>query len=85
MAGTYVLATAVQPDGKVILAGSFTTVLGQSRNNIARLNADGTLDSGFNPNVNGTIWSVVVQADGKVIVGGASARWVARRVAGWRG
>ncbi len=68
--GTLVNATAVQPDGKLIIAGSFTTVLGQTRNNIARLNADGTLDSGFNPNVNGIVNCVAVQADGKILLGG---------------
>ena len=49
----YVYATAVQPDGKILIGGSFTTVLGVARNNIARLNTDGTLDTAFNPNANG--------------------------------
>jgi len=68
--GTFVLATAVQPDGKTIIAGNFNSVLGQPRNNIARLNADGTLDAGFNPNTNGSIYSAAVQADGKILLGG---------------
>jgi hypothetical protein len=65
-----VYATAVQPDGKVIIAGDFTQVLGVARKNIARLNADGTLDTGFNPNASGGVFSVAVQADGKVLLGG---------------
>ena len=69
--GTTVYATAVQPDGKTIIAGQFTSVLGQSRNNIARLNADGTLDMGFDPSASSTVYSVGVQADGKVVLGGA--------------
>jgi uncharacterized delta-60 repeat protein len=69
--GTAVFASAVQPDGKMIIGGSFTTVLGVTRNNIARVNADGTLDAGFNPNANGTVGSVVVQADGKILLGGS--------------
>src|SRR5262245_57047186 len=39
----------VQPDGKILLGGEFTTVLGVARNRIARLNPDGTLDTVFNP------------------------------------
>ena len=46
--GNFVVATAVQPDGKILIGGSFTTVLGV-RNSIARLNPDGTLDTAFNP------------------------------------
>ena len=68
--GVTVLASVVQPDGKILIAGSFTSVLGQPRNNIARLNADGTLDAGFNPNANNTVSSVVVQADGQILLGG---------------
>ena len=47
--GSYVVATAVQPDGKILIGGDFTSVLGVARNNIARLNTDGTLDTGFQP------------------------------------
>jgi uncharacterized delta-60 repeat protein len=68
--GSYMLATAVQPDGKTVIAGVFSSVLGQPRNNIARLNADGTLDAGFNPNANSNVYSVAVQADGKILLGG---------------
>jgi len=68
--GSYVAATAVQPDGKTLIAGSFTQVLGVARSNIARLNADGTLDTGFDPNANSDVYSVAVQADGKVLLGG---------------
>ncbi len=40
-AGSFVNATAVQPDGKIIVGGDFFTVLGVPRHNIARLNSDG--------------------------------------------
>lgn len=40
---------ALQSDGKVLIAGSFTSVAGTARPRIARLNADGTLDSTFDP------------------------------------
>ena len=45
-------------------------MLGQARNNIARLNANGTLDAGFNPGAIGTVSSVAVQADGQILLGG---------------
>ena len=60
----------MQPDGKILIGGSFTTVLGVTRNNIARLNTDGTLDTAFNPNANDDVYSIAVQADGKILVGG---------------
>ena len=37
---------------------------------IARLNADGTLDTGFNPNANNDVYSIALQADGKILLGG---------------
>ena len=41
-----------------------------ARNYIARLNSDGTLDAGFNPSANGSVYTAAVQSDGKVIIGG---------------
>ena len=66
----YVLATAVQPDGKILIGGIFSTVLGVARNNIARLNTDGTLDAAFDPNANADVHAIAIQADGKILVGG---------------
>ena len=62
---------AVQDDGKILVGGEFTTLGGQARNYIGRLNADGTLDSGFKPGANGAVYSLAVQADGKILVGGS--------------
>jgi uncharacterized delta-60 repeat protein len=70
VAGT-VFSSVAQPDGKTIIAGGFSSVLGQPRSNVARLNADGTLDAGFNPNVNSLVFCVVVQADGGILLGGS--------------
>ncbi len=71
--GSYVTA-AVQPDGKILLGGIFTSVGGQPRNNIARLNADGSVESTatFNPGTgaSGEVQCVTVQADGKILLGG---------------
>ena len=68
-----VTSVAVQADGKVLLGGSFTNVNGTTVGFFARLNADGTLDTGFNVGGAGTdsyIISVAVQADGKLVLGG---------------
>lgn len=61
---------AVQPDGKIIIGGAFTSVGGQARNRVARLNADGTVDTTFNPNVGGTVNTLLLQPDGKILLGG---------------
>jgi len=69
-------SVALQTDGKVLIGGSFNVVNGASRNGIARLNADGSLDSGFqtglpgDPGLAGLVFSVAVQEDGKVLIGG---------------
>lgn len=62
-------AITVQPDGKILIGGNFTTIGGQPRNNIGRLNADGSLDS-FNPSANGVVNSMKLQPDGKLLVVG---------------
>ena len=71
-ASNYVYTSAIQSDGKIVIGGSFTSVNGVARNRIARLNADGSLDQSFDPGsgTSGTVFTSVVQADGKVIVGG---------------
>ena len=70
--GTFVYILAVQPDGKVMVAGQFTAVHEVSRNNIARLNADGSLDTTFDPGTgaNNLVASVAVQPDGKIRITG---------------
>ena len=50
--------------------GGVTTLGSEPRTNIARLNADGTLDSGFNPGANSTVFSLATQTDGKILVAG---------------
>src|SRR5438477_418845 len=69
-----VFVVVVQPDGKILIGGDFTTLspnggAAVTRNRIARLNPDGTLDA-FNPNANGTVYSIAVQADGKILASG---------------
>ena len=74
--GNQVSCILVQPDGKILVGGDFYNFLPMPgttttpRLNIARLNADGTLDPAFNPTVNAPVYSLALQADGKVILGG---------------
>ena len=70
-----VYAAVVQPDGKIVIGGNFTTIAPNgggavARSRIARLNPDGTLDAAFNPNANDTVLSLALQADGKILAGG---------------
>ncbi len=67
-----VSAVAVQCDGKVIVGGSFSSIDNISRNGIARLNADGSLDLSFDPGAgaDGPIYAVALQGDGRVVVAG---------------
>src|SRR5262245_33759517 len=67
-----VATVMAQPDGKILIGGSFTTVRNAVRNYIARLNNDGTVDETFNPGTgaNGYVQSLALQADGKIVVGG---------------
>src|SRR6185369_7988800 len=58
-------------DGKTIIAGYFGWVQGVPRNKVARLNVDGSLDTGFNPNPDSYVYCVAVQPDGKILIGGS--------------
>ena len=69
-----VYAIALQADGKILIGGAFTSINGGgqfARNFIARLNSDGTVDAGFNPNASNRVFAIAVQPDGKIVVGGA--------------
>ncbi|NET31229.1 MAG: HYR domain-containing protein [Cyanothece sp. SIO1E1] len=65
--------SAVQPDGKIIIGGQFSFYNGTERRSIARLNANGSLDTSFDPGegIRGTVYDAAVQPDGKIIIGGA--------------
>jgi len=72
-----VYAVTVQPDGKVVIGGSFTQYNGVTvPSGIIRLNLDGSLDTTFNNGGIGiggnsaTVRALVLDSSGKVIVGG---------------
>lgn len=70
-AGIGVTDIAVQADGRIVIAGGFSTVSGQARDGLARLQADGTLDASFvPPALGGLIDALLVQPDGKVVIAG---------------
>ena len=50
-----------------------TTLGGQARSRIGRLDAGGICDTNFNPGTPGTIYSLLVQPDGRIVVGGGFA------------
>jgi len=68
----YVYASALQPDGRIIIGGTFMTYNGTARYGTARLNSDGSLDESFNTGteVYGHIYTITLQSDGKIIIGG---------------
>ena len=72
MAGEGVHAIALQADGRILVGGAFFGYNGQTRPNILRLNADGTLDPAFNAsaNTNSTVRTIALQTDGSIILGG---------------
>jgi hypothetical protein len=64
-----------QPNGQILIGGSFTMLGGggtgtTTRHRIGRVNANGALDSTFNPGADGDVRAMAVQPDGKILVGG---------------
>jgi uncharacterized delta-60 repeat protein len=75
---SHVFKVVIQPDGKILAAGQFSSVGGVRRGSIARLNSNGTLDSSFDPGTGTStptggstqIWSIYLKSDGKILIGG---------------
>jgi uncharacterized delta-60 repeat protein len=65
-------AVARQRDGKVLIGGEFLTVQGVSRNGVARLNADGSLDPGFDigTGTDALVKAVAILPSGDILMGG---------------
>ncbi|MCL4826124.1 MAG: hypothetical protein KJZ95_02085 [Caldilinea sp.] len=69
-ASQQVTAIAIQPDGKIVVGGSFTQYVEQPRLRLARFLPDGRLDATFNPGANNEVQALAIQPDGKIIVAG---------------
>ena len=67
-----ILTSAVQANGKTIIAGKFSRYDYHATPNIARLKENGRLDPSFNvgSGTNGEINNVAVQPDGRVVIAG---------------
>jgi uncharacterized delta-60 repeat protein len=61
----------VEPDGKILVGGSFRSLDGQARSYLGRLNLDGSLESGFDPGAYDSVRCLALQADGKILAGGS--------------
>ena len=62
-----------QADGKILVAGAFNTYNGSTRNDLIRLNTNGSVDTTFNAGSGsgtGGIFSIATTSDGKIYIGG---------------
>ncbi len=64
--------SALQANGRILIGGNFSAYHYQSRNHIARLRENGTLDNSFNPGTgtNGVVTAIAVQANNKILIAG---------------
>jgi uncharacterized delta-60 repeat protein len=68
-----ITAAVLQTDGRIVVAGRFTSFNGFTHNGICRLNADGSVDQTFglgNGINNPAALALALQSDGRIIVGG---------------
>ena len=69
-------AMALQPDGELLIGGDFNSFTHGTRHRLARVNADGSLDTVFNAaqGPNRPVRAMALQDDGKLIIGGLFTR-----------
>ena len=71
-----------QSDGKILVGGAFTTLDGNTRESIVRLNSDGTEDTTFYTNLGGfggaQINDIDTQSDGGIIISGNVSLFLAK-------
>jgi uncharacterized delta-60 repeat protein len=74
--GTTIFSMAMQANGKILLTGRFNSMDGQPSTNIARLNPEGTLDTGFSvispANPGNSPIPLALEEDGTVLAGFSS-------------
>lgn len=71
---------AIQPDGEILAAGSFSSVNGEPRAGLVRFDASGLLEdtTAFNPgpeNAGNSIQAMAVQPDGRILIAGFFTQW----------
>ena len=70
ISGGSISLTIPLENGGILIGGSFTTVNGVTRNRIARLSPDGSLDLTFNPSFDGAVNTIHVFSDGSMLIAG---------------
>lgn len=69
-----VFAVALQPDGRILVGGSFSSFNGQAHGRLVRLLADGSTDNSFSFGAGldeaATVHAILVQPDGKILLAG---------------
>ncbi len=67
-----VLSTAIQPNGKILIGGNFTSYFSTPVNRLTRLNTDGSKDNSFNigSGANDLVCAIAITTNGKILVGG---------------
>lgn len=66
--GDEVTSIAIEAEGKILISGRLT--IGGQWKRVARLEGDGSADSGFAGNVSGNVASLAIQPDNKILIGG---------------
>ncbi len=79
-----VFAVAVQPNNRIVIGGGFRNYDFVSRPHLARLAPDGSLDTSFVPGSGSddNIYSIQVQPDGKILIGGSFTQFNGNRRVG---
>jgi uncharacterized delta-60 repeat protein len=67
-----ITAAVLQPDGRIVVAGRFTSFNGVMHNRVCRLNADGSVDPSFGlgAGIDNSVFALALQSDGRILVGG---------------
>jgi uncharacterized delta-60 repeat protein len=69
---THIEKIRLQPDGKILVGGTFTSCNGHPALNLVRLTPNGGIDSSFHSPISCSSWvrDIEIQADGKILVAG---------------
>jgi uncharacterized delta-60 repeat protein len=63
--------TTGQPNGQLLIVGTFNNVDGDNTAKVARLNNDGSLDTTFKPVIETRVLTVLGLANGQILIGGS--------------